>query len=457
MSVRSKLPNHVRAVLGLLRFSPGDEPVPALDEWEKALRFADRVQLTLPLALRSRERVPTDVQERLECSLAKNASRWPRIREAYEEIASQLHEYQIDFVVLKGFTHCPLFVENPRHRAQYDLDLLVPAAQLRKAYEAARQVGYEPLNGFEEFPLDHLPAMVKKTGWEWTGDYYDVNIPVFLELHFRLWDEQTEGFPVRGLTEFWDRRETRDLEGLRFPSLETLDTVAYANLHLLRHLLRGDLRASHVYELAALLHKTSGDEAFWKTWQARYDETLGQSSAIAFALAQRWFACDLAPSVQQIIHELPRGMRIWLEMYGDSPLAKMFHPNKDEVWLSWQLSSSKERKLSMMIRRVFPQRLPGPVDAVHVDKGQLTMRLRWRARWRYARYLCERLAYHATSALDLACSGVRWFMSVRRANLLPFSETSPLRSVATRQDAISGDSQHFLRQNVGCSGNGTKG
>src|SRR5690349_17675047 len=166
MSSRANLPIHVKSVWDVLQFSSGNEGVPAFIDWDKVLGFCDCAQIALPFALRSRGRVPAAVQDQLEERLQKNASRWRRIKEAYGQVAAQLHTAQIDFAVLKGFTHCPAFVEDPRHRVQYDLDFLVQPAQLSLAYEAVRKLGYEPLRGFEDFPLDHLPAMVKKTGWK---------------------------------------------------------------------------------------------------------------------------------------------------------------------------------------------------------------------------------------------------------------------------------------------------
>ncbi len=57
------------------------------------------------------------------------------------------------------------------------------------------------------------------------------------------------------------------LEGLSFTAFHPVDAVGYASLHLLRHLLRGDAKPFHVYELASFLHQTAGAEYFWSQWR----------------------------------------------------------------------------------------------------------------------------------------------------------------------------------------------
>src|SRR5208337_5469908 len=89
---------------------------------------------------------------------------------------------------------------------------------------------------------------------QWRGDFYDPDMPLSIELHFRLWDQQTERFAAGELDCFWERRQARELEGLRFTGLHPADAIAYSALHALRHLLRGDPRLFHIYELAWLLH-----------------------------------------------------------------------------------------------------------------------------------------------------------------------------------------------------------
>jgi predicted MFS family arabinose efflux permease len=379
------------------------------EEWKLALPFCDRAQLTLPLALLPRDRLPDDVRDQMDRKLAGNAERWRRIQAAYREIAGPFEGEGIEFAVLKGFSHCPCFVQNPRWRPQYDIDLLLPEHQLLRARDIAQGLGYEPLrksNG----RIDHLPAMIRKTGWEWRGDFFDPDIPLSLELHFRLWDPDTEQFDVLGLDQFWDRRERRNLEGLSFTSLHPVDAVAYSSLHLLRHLLRGDVKPFHVYELASLLHRTAANDAFWSTWHDWHDPSLRRLETICFNLARRWFHCDLHPAASE---ELPPEVNRWLEMSAFSPLTARIRPNKDELWLHWSLIESRSARWSMLRRRLLPPVPQGPVDAVHIPEVQITWQIEIRRRWRWARYAASRVAHHAAALPGVATGAVRWFAGLK--------------------------------------------
>lgn len=407
------LPPSVAAILSALRLSGASrDGLGELSEsgWKEVLAFSDRAQLTLPLLGACGAALPANVQERLQTNLAGNTERWARARIAYAELADALRSANIEWLVLKGFAHCPDYVGDPRWRVQYDFDLLVPEADARRACDVLLAIGYEPIGGMEEFPVDHLPTMVRKTGWQWRGDYFDPDIPFAVELHFRLWDPSTEHLNPSGLDRFWERRVERSLEDLRFLSLHPADALAHSSLHILRHLFRGDLRASHVYELACYLEKRAGDAAFWQTWRGLHDAPLRQLEAIGFALSGIWFACRMSAVAQEECDRLPSSVRRWLNRFAFSPIETLFHPNKDELWLHLSLLSSWPDKLAVIRRRLFPLRLPGPVDAVHIPKSQLTWRLRARRGRRYVGFLASRIIYHVRALSSVFRSAVRWWL-----------------------------------------------
>ena len=53
----------------------------------------------------------------------------------------------LEYLVLKGFTHCPRFVRDPRQRPQGDLDLLLPQADVARAFDAALAIGLRTHRG----------------------------------------------------------------------------------------------------------------------------------------------------------------------------------------------------------------------------------------------------------------------------------------------------------------------
>jgi MFS family permease len=390
-------------VLEALQFSSPD-PVALSglsdEEWKKALAFADRAQLTLPLGLISRDHLPDWVRCRTDKNLACNAERWQRTKITFQELAAAFEAEGLEFAVLKGFSHCPHFVDNPRRRWQSDLDLLFRQEDVLQSRDVALDLGYEPASGFERHPIDHLPVMIRRTGWQWRGDYFDVEMPLSLELHFRLWDEQTERFGPEGLADFWARRQKRELDGLQYTALHPVDALANSALHLLRHLLRGDMRPSHVYELASFLHHNSEDESLWSAWVEWHPESLRRLEAISFTLAQRWFNCRMPDAASQQIERLPKKVAQWMEMYSLSPLARIFHPNKDELWLHWSLLESSADRLSLLRRRLLPQQLPPRVDPASARQ--------------YQSYLVSRARYHLGAMPSVGWSAVRWFVTVPR-------------------------------------------
>lgn len=393
--------------------SPGYELLARLTEedWKKALKFTDRTQLTLPLGLSCREHLPDWVRSRIDGNLRNTAQRWERIKTTYRDLAAALAQAGLEFVVLKGFSHCPRFVRDPRHRWQGDIDLLLPREQARQAFQVATRLGYEPITPGDEHPLNHLPTLIRKTGWQWRGEDFDVDIPISIELHFQPWHKENERFGPSGLEQFWERRQEREVEGLAFAGLHPADEVGNASLHLLRHLLHGNLRPSHVYELAWMLHQSAEDVRFWNGWHGAHHESLRRIEAICSALAQRWFDCRLPQAVSDEVACLPLDVQRWLDMFSASPLAGKFRPNKDELWLHWSLLDSRAARLDVARRRLLPERLPGPVDAVHVAERDLTWRTRLRSRWRYLRFASKRASHHLLALAPTAWSGLRWFIS----------------------------------------------
>ena len=406
------VPRSVQAVFEALQFQ--NRRTQALcrlteAEWNAALYYCDRMQLTLALA-RDRGEFPAWIRKRIDRNLADNAKRFERVKAAYIEISGALERAGIEFLVLKGFTQVPRFVPDVRGRIQYDIDLFCPQQCIYPARDEALRLGYEPMAGLKQIPLDHLPTMIRKTGWQWRGDYFDPEIPVSLELHYRLWDPQTERLSPEGLDDFADRREERELDDLRFTALHPVDAAGYAALHILRHLLRGDVRAGHVYELAWFLNGAQRDTAFWANWREWHPASLRSLETISFRLAAEWFGCGLNAAIRETSELLPQGVERWLARFAMAPVEAAFRSNKDELWLHLSLLPQKADKLAVARRKLLPLSMPGPVGDVHIPDTDLTPSIRVRKRLRYARFVASRVLYHARVLLPALWSGARWWL-----------------------------------------------
>jgi MFS family permease len=383
--------------MAALRFGGADTPACPPELLPAVLDFCDRTQLTLVLGAAA----PEWAYDRLARNLADNTERLQRWRALQSQVGEWLTAAGLDFIFLKGATQWPHFVSDPRLRMQYDLDLFLPSAEARRAFDLLREKGYEPLAGAEGLPTDHLPTLIRKTGWQWRGDYFDPETPYSIELHFQFWDERTERLRAPGVAEFWTRRRDR--------ALDAPDALGYASLHVLRHLLRGSLRPYHVYELAWFLHHHAADSEFWNRWQSLHAPELRPLEAVTFRLAREWFGCAAGPIAQEEIERLPGRVRGWFELFAMSPLEGLFHPNKDELWLHLALLDSARDKAAVVRRRLLPAQLPGPVDdSILLPEDQITWAIRIRACAQNAWFRAGRALYHARSIPALLKSGLRW-------------------------------------------------
>jgi len=417
MTASRYIPFYAQAVFDALHFAdPRFDALRGLTdvEWRQLTGFCHRTQLAIPFARACHHRLPAWVADRFNQDLANNAERWRRTKLAFRQASGAFQAAGLEFVTLKGFTHAPGFVSDPRHRAQYDFDLLFPRDQLLAARDVALGLGYEPLGGGDRHPVDHLPTMIRRTGWEWRRDYFDPELPLALELHFRLWDGGTEGFAIPGVEDFWPRRERRTLEDVEFTSLTTIDLLGYAAAHALRHLLRGDSRPSHIYEIACFLEHHR-DAEFWRNWRGRHDQPLRRVEAICFDIARQWFGCRLPAVAQEETERLPERVRTWLAACAHAPMVNLFHPTKNELWLHLTLLDPGASRLRVLRRRLLPLQLPGPVDAVHLPDDAIGWRIRLRAAWRYWLFLTSRMWRHARVLVPTLWSGVAWAWGCLRA------------------------------------------
>lgn len=378
-------------------------------EWRAALDFCDRSRLTLALHEIGRDAMPDWVRTRTDQDAAKNRQRLTGIESTYAELAPVLRAANVDFIALKGITHCALFGLKPELRAQYDVDLFAPRDLVYAARDALLDCGYEPVQSLEGFPTDHLPVLVKKTGWEWRGDYFDTEIPLSVDLHFQFWNQEVERLRAPGTEEFWERRTARRIGGIELGVLNPIDALGYAALHLLRHLLRGSVSPYHVYEIALLLDANKHDQRFWESWQRLHAPGLRRLEAVVFRLAGEWFGCELSDAGAEEVERLDPEVHTWFAGFALSPARSQFRANKDELWLHCALLASRREAWSVARRRLLPANLPPWGGSIHVPNEQVTWHRRARNAIAYAKYTASRVRHHIAALPQVAASGTRWW------------------------------------------------
>src|ERR1017187_1783418 len=307
--IAARLPAGPRAALAALHLSDPRSPTHLSDrQWCEALAFCDRSQITLALRQRARDAMPVWVREIVDRNLEHNIQRLRVTEDLYRSIAQRLASAGVDFLALKGLTQCPLFASQPQDRPQYDIDIYTPRDSAIAARDALLPLGFESMEGMEQFPTGHLPALIRKTGWQYRGDVFDPEMPLAVEVHFEFWSGSVERLPAPGVEGFWQRRVVRQPLGL--PALSAPDALAYACLHLLKHVLRGSARPFHVYEVACFLNSHAADESFWAEWRSLHPPALRRLQAVAFRLAWEWFGCALGPARDEIA-QLPAAATAW--------------------------------------------------------------------------------------------------------------------------------------------------
>jgi hypothetical protein len=402
----------LRQVIEALRFSkPNSEALGNItaNRWLALLPVTDDARLTLALSSRCGHLLPMEVRARIAANRAANAKRYAALLNAHREIDVQLRAHGVAYVVLKGVTQSDWYDEDRALRQQYDIDLYIPRELMNTAWEATRAIGYEPVGPIDP-RADHFPVLIRKTGWKWHGDYFDAAMPFSVELHFRFWDAATEGLAPAGLDLFWQRRTARQIDGLTLPVLRSVDALSYSALHLVRHLLRGDVKAGHVFELAHFLEKSAGNDQFWREWGAEGLASCRTIEAIAFRLAYEWFGCQMHGAAREATEALHGSVRRWFRLFAFSPAAA--RPNKDELWLHLCLVTEWRNRQSIAMRRMFPASRNPVTAAAHLPDSRLTPMVRLRRLWYSAAFVAGRISYHGKALLPTLWSGFRWWRAI---------------------------------------------
>jgi predicted MFS family arabinose efflux permease len=390
---RALPPGPKSALAALHLTAPRFEPLRALTaaQWREALDYCDAERLSLVLRDVAREAMPEEVRARVDERSAKSTIRARKFEELYRELHATLTAAGLDFIALKGLAHA-----GTPGRVQYDIDLYLPPETVHRAQEILIAAGRSPLAGMDSFPTDHLPALLPpRADWKWVGDYFDPGLPIGVELHFRFWNDETERVRASGTDEFWTRRVKRPIAGVEMGALSPPDTLAYASLHLLRHVFCGSVYAFHVYEIARMLQAREGDAAFWAEWRSTQSDDLRRLQAIVFRLAQEWFGCP-APETEP----LPDTVESWFEPFALSPATQRFRSNKDHLWLQLALVESRADAWRVIRRRMLPANLPPLVGASH---GSPRI---------YLTHVAARLRHHAISLPRTALSGIRFWSRI---------------------------------------------
>ena len=367
---RAKLPSYALAVLEALSCEkPNTRRLGGLSEaeWPRCLALCDRRQLTLMLGHYCHAALPPWVVKRIDQNRSDYSKRFEGLKTDLNTIDVLLAQRGIPYVLLKGPSHSPHLTPDSILRVQGDIDIWCQPAQLLAARDVLLELGYRPMgvSGGR-----HLPAMIRPYHWKWTGNHFAPDMPISVELHYRVWDDDFESIRMPAECGFWLRRTAASVAGRQLPVLCKADMLGFAALHLLMHLLHGDAPLQRCWEIANFLHHHCDDESFWAEWRRIHPPELRLLETTMFALAATWFDCALPPAVADESTNLPEDVQLWLEHFALSPLESLFRPNKNEVLLQLALLEGWRAKSKIVCRRMLPVRhiSPSPL-AVSGEQG----------------------------------------------------------------------------------------
>jgi hypothetical protein len=283
----------------------------------------------------------------------KNEIRLDARRRTATELVSLFTAAGLRAAILKGFLMAPDFIPSAADRLQNDIDFLLSPVDARAAFEILQRRGYHTFGDEPEGAMVHLPMLVPPDFIPKGKDFFHPETQPALELHDALWVDQFERIPVAFHPDPLSRIVERD--GL--PTLHPLDQLAACTLHVMRHVFRGSLRASHLYELAGFLDNHVDDNAFWKSWISEVNAPLRNLCACGFVLAARVFQPRWPRALEAERNALPRAARRWIERYGPLVMDRD-RKEKEQVLLQLAFVHGFGNRLTVLQRRLAPMRIP---------------------------------------------------------------------------------------------------
>jgi hypothetical protein len=364
---------------------------PANDEaaWRRVLATADQALCTTLLSHTTG--LPGWFQDEVSARISKTFHRRRALIETYRDASQALQQAGIGFVLVKGFTHELDADLEPGLRVQGDIDLLCSPQDLDRAQNELRSQGFE-FHGSAELSDNHRRPLLKPHNWHWSGDYFDATQPVPVELHHTIWSSQRDRLPTPGMESFWDRRESMTIEGSDIPVFCDIDRLAIAALHVLRHVLRNDVRLGHVWELDRMLRHRAPDAAFWVRWRNLHPAPLRALEVIAFQFACLWFNGEMPATPRQDWNAQPSAVHKWFQHSAFSPLENLTRPNKDVLWLHLALLPRFADRWAVARRRLLPLHVPHRGEAIGSS---------------YVSHVASRSRYHALTLARLLWAGAR--------------------------------------------------
>jgi len=230
-----------------------------------------------------------------------------------------------------------------------------------------------------------------------------------------LWGAQHELISITSLDTAWQHSTCRRFGAIAVPTLSRLHLLLYCTLHSFRHLLRNDLRLSHLYELAFFLERFRSATPFWEEFLGLIAGCPKSLRAVAtmFHLACQLFSVTPAPTVRTYIDEhLSVGAELWVRTYGKAEAVHCYRRSKNAIFLHLDSVDSLSSRFAVMRRKMIPGHLPLPSFGVQTPVQTLDRKFLFAKRLRYAAQIFQRAGFHCLSLGGLITRLPAWYIKL---------------------------------------------
>lgn len=404
MSVENMNQRLAEAVIGAFRESGGNVQKAELArfgvrDWRRSLHWLDASGLALYFLNRVRclsweDIIPSEILRRLEARLEDNKHRTADQLNEFLQINQAFQNAGLRYVNLKGFTLIPDYCPDPSLRCQFDLDFLVPSADVPRGRDILEILGYV-VTGRTEHVVE---LKAGSGGIPSIHDLYKPGLQRLVEVHFLP--------PIAGDDGPLARVHNRIWSGAVFPALSDTDMFLAQALHLFRHLKSEWTRIAWLLEFRTFVAARRDDTRFWQDVhkQAATSDEGALAVGISVWLATKAFG-EFAPSglLGWSRHAIPGPVRLWLERYGKTVLVTDFPGTKLYLLLDQELSAGENaRKISW--GKVLPLHRPPRIS----NPSGRGPGLRIRASLTQVRFMLFRLRFHILEGSRYVIAAHRW-------------------------------------------------
>jgi Uncharacterised nucleotidyltransferase len=371
-------------------------------EWTRLLHWLDISGLALyflnrVVELELCDLLPPAVFTRLHLNLIDNTQRTRSMIAESIAIQTEFQKAGIIYANLKGLSLYPNSVPKPELRLQFDLDFLVAAEHIPEARQILELRGYR-LNAMSgrswDFKFNEQP-------WLDLKDIYKDFHSYAVDLHGEI--------SVPGRTSPLDRLEWHELNGLKMPTLSSVDLFLGQGLHAFKHILTGYSRAAHLIEFRRHVLTRRDDTLFWNEVQEAAKHH--PRAALELGVVTLLITCamgDFAPAelTAWTVDILPHPLRLWVEMYGHRVALGAYPGNKLHLLLQreLELAGFAQKRKRPLHKELLPLRLPSPVVRVLPNESPA---LRIRRYSMYPRLILERFRFHIVEGFRYALEWCR--------------------------------------------------